>query len=202
MKSFEALKKSCIDVIRSNEQTCKQGYADLLRAENDSQLISVIRFYWSDLNRMLWPQFQELLVKYYDLWADEFRLENIYYNESAIGGLCCVDDNAGLNLSFGGTARVIVHGKASVTVFGSAHATIFDRGRVDCSGMTNVILYGHSVAHAYGQCNVHAYNDSVLYTFGPTHIFAHDFSHIYVNKVLELKADTDAIIDYVPSNIK
>ncbi|MCQ2300518.1 MAG: hypothetical protein MJZ81_10395 [Bacteroidales bacterium] len=124
-KEYKAFRTELARVMRQNENTCREGYLRLWRTESIDQLMDVIVFYWADLNRLLWPEFQQLLQRHYDALEGVMRAHDIYYNVPCERGRCAVDEHCSTDcLVLKGMADAVVHKNASVLLLDQAHATL------------------------------------------------------------------------------
>lgn len=174
-KDFEAFRADLASVIRQNDAVCKEGYKALLSSSDYIDLVAVIRKYWAELNRLLWPQFQQLLFKHYDVVGEELERLGFCYNTFCSSGLCVVDGKCLYErLLIRGKADVVCHDNSKVRLSGQAHALLLDESDAVATEVSTVDARGHSLVEAQGYCTVRAFEDAKVVSDGATQLYLYD----------------------------
>lgn len=148
---------------------CKQGYHDLLKADNIGLFCRVLLKYWGDVLGMHKNSTMELMTEYYPKHKAELNRFGIYYNDDTDNGMVIVND-AEVNIS--GRAKVYAFGKSVVHLAGNATCDAKDSTHVIAKDYTHVQLYNESSAEVCGRCEVVANDNSKVTSKGPCTIIA------------------------------
>lgn len=193
---FRSLRQSLADIIRQNKETCRKGYADLVYSKDMDDIVKVIRFYWADLNRLLWEQFQECLQKHYSKVEKELTERGIYYNVPCDNGLCCVDEHCPTDcLVIKGTADAVVHAQAEILLLDQARATLLDTSRATACGSSQVDARMWSRVKARDNARVRAFDRSHVHSDGLTDIYMYGNSILVRRKVKHLEMGISARVE-------
>lgn len=193
---FIAFRKELARIVRGNENTCREGYLRLWRCETVADLIRVIRHYWADLNRMLWPEFQTLLRTYYGTVETEMKANGIYYNVPCENGLCAVDEFCETDcLVLKGHADAVVHRNASVLLLDQAHATLLDTSRAVARNSSSVDARGWSQVTATDFSRVRAFDKAKVTSNGATEIYMYGESRLVNFRSRKLEAGVSARVE-------
>lgn len=178
-KDFLKFRAELAEVMRGNRELCREGYVQLWRAQDVAGVAAVVRHYWAELNRRLWPEFQQLLLSHYPKAEQAFNSHGIHYNTTCDSGLCVVDEHCESDcLVLKGKADAVVHGNAAVLLLDQAQATLLDSARATAKDASSVFARGHSYVAAYGSARIKASDHARVVSDGATDIYLYDYAQL------------------------
>lgn len=192
---YTQLKQRAKEQIRANG-ACKQGYHDLLKAEDIGQFAGVLRKYRSEMLSKFKDSTLAILEEFYPANKETFNRIGIYYNEDSETGTVIVNNAGETAIHVGGdadchaygtshiaaswSARVYAHNTVEVYATNQAHVQLFDvaiahaydRSQVDGNGTNTIYAYDASTVNAGGSTVVHATSWNRIATFGEAVVYA------------------------------
>lgn len=179
MEDFERFRKEVAEIIRQNENVCREGYRALLMSKDYDSLCAVIRKYFAELNRSLWSEFQAALQKYYKIVGRELEARNIFYNVPCDNGLCMVDRYCEYEcLVLRGMAKGVCHDNSSVMLMDQAQATLLDHSRAVARDSSSVNARMHSYVEAKDYSTVRADDNAKVVSDGSTNLYMYSSSQL------------------------
>ena len=165
---FGEFKKQLIEISKTVD-ACKEGYAQLIKAESWFDLCLIVResFEWCVDNHLITPE----LIK--EHWLDCKKV-NIFCNENVNNGFVIVTSKT--EITAYGHSFVIALDDAKVNAFdstfviakGNSEITANDDVTVKAYDNATVLAYDYSRVHSYGQNKVTTTADSAYYNHGET----------------------------------
>lgn len=161
-KIYSLIKSRAQDASRLNG-ACKQGYHDLLKAENIGQLCRVLEKYWGDVLGMHRESTFAIMDELYPANKDEFNRFGIFYNEGSDFGKVIANN-----------VRISVSGDAKVWAFGTSEIFLMEKSSCYAKDKTRVIAKDYSHAHLMNDSFCEAYDRSVVNASGKSVVRAYD----------------------------
>lgn len=174
-KIYALIKAKAQEAGRENG-ACKQGYHDLLKAENIGQLCRVLEKYWGDVLGMHRKSTFAIMDELYPANKAEFNQFGIFYNEGS--GFGKVIANSAL-VAVSGDAKVWAFGSSVVNLSEKATCYAKDTAFVHAKDYSHVHLMEESTCKAYGRSMVNAAGKSTVKAFEACTITAGDDSKVY-----------------------
>lgn len=161
--AYNELKKMVLDAIHKNG-ACKDGYRDVLSADNIGIFSQVLKDYWADVITMHKHSSFSLFEEFYRANREGFNRHGIYYNESANNGYVLVTDS---------TQKIMVSGEARAWVFGDS--TVYG------SGNASIRLRERSMAVLEDAASCFAFDESKVYANGRNRVNASGMVQVFAN---------------------
>ena len=198
-KIYALIKAKAQEAGRENG-ACKQGYHDLLKAENIGQLCRVLEKYWGDVLGMHRQSTFAIMDELYPANKDEFNQFGIFYNENAGFGKVIVN-NATVAVNgdakvwaFGGSvvnlsekATCYAKDTASVHAKDYSHVHLLEESTCKATGRSMVNAAGNSTVKAHEACTVTAGDNAKVYAYGWNRILAVGNSEVYASHSYKIK---------------
>ena len=161
---FGEYKKQLIEISKTID-ACKEGYAQLIKAESWFDLCLIVRdsFEWCVDNKLITPE----LIK--DHWVD-CKKANIFCNENVHNGFVIVTSKS----------EITAYGHSFVIALDDAKVTAFDTTYVIAKGNAEVTANDDVIVKAYDNATVLAYDYSRVHTYGTNKVTKADES-TYIN---------------------
>ena len=198
-KIYSLIKSRAQDASRLNG-ACKQGYHDLLKAENIGQLCRVLEKYWGDVLGMHRKSTFAIMDELYPANKDEFNKFGIFYNENAGHGKVIANKDL---ISVNGDAKVWAFGDSVVKLSGKAtcfakdssivhaidysHVNLTDEATCNAHGRSMVNAAGKSIVKAFESCTITAGEDSKVYAYGWNRIMAVGNAEVFASHSYKIK---------------
>ena len=198
-KIYSLIKSRAQDASRLNG-ACKQGYHDLLKAENIGQLCRVLEKYWGDVLGMHRKSTFAIMDELYPANKDEFNQFGIFYNENAGHGKVIAND---IEISVRGDAKVwafghsVIHlsekssciAKDTAKVFAKdySHAHLLEQSTGEAYGRSMVNVSGNAVVKAYEACSITAGEKAKVYAYGWNKIMAVGEAEVFAPSKYKIK---------------
>lgn len=177
--TYEQFMNECKAACRERN-ACAEGYAELLRAENVVEILTVAVHNWNDVYKSKYADIVAAnVIRWYKELKSDFNEAGIFVNEEIRKGIAivCHTDKV---LTFGGNARVYVFDKAHVVARDSsdvycrseeAEIELYDNsyGKIEKG---KVWAYDWSQVESHQECFCH-HHSNVVISSG----IAHDFGH-------------------------
>ena len=194
---YELIKGKAQEASRCNG-ACKQGYHDLLKAENIGQLCRVLEKYWSDVLGMHRASTFAIMDEIYQPNKTAFNEFGIFYNEGA-----------GFGKIIANNARVTARGDAKVWAFGTSVVELYEKATCYARGNTHVVAYNFSHAllmdastcKAMDRSMVNASGNSEVRSMMACTITAGEDAKVYAHRWNKIMAVGNSVV-YAPSSYK
>lgn len=180
---YSLIKSRAQDASRCNG-ACKQGYHDLLKAENIGQLCRVLEKYWGDVLGMHRQSTFAIMEELYPANKDEFNQFGIFYNENAGHGNVIANET---EISVRGDAKVWAFGHSVIHLSEKSSCVAKDSSIVHANDYSHVNLTDESTCKAHGRSMVNAAGKSTVKAFEACSITAGEESKVYAygwNRIL------------------
>ena len=174
--TFEEMKAMCHAACRER-QACKEGFAQMLRAETPTQLLRAWTDNWADVWK---DRYADMLAgKVEGLYAQyrrEFHDVGLWVNESSGRGRVLI---TGVALGGQTAGDADVAGRTSDHPNGGQSA---EHPNSDESPMMTVRVGGTARAFVVGSAEVHAYGNSIVYNHAAQDatVVLHDYAHGFI----------------------
>lgn len=198
-KIYTLIKAKAQEAGRENG-ACKQGYHDLLKAENIGQLCRVLEKYWGDVLGMHRQSTFAILDELYPANKAEFNEFGIFYNEgSGFGKVIVNNATVAVNgdakvWAFGGSvvnlsekATCYAKDTASVHAKDYSHVHLLEESTCKATGRSMVNAAGKSTVKAFEACTITAGDDSKVYALGWNRIMAVGNAEVYASHSYKIK---------------
>ena len=194
---YELIKGKAQEASRCNG-ACKQGYHDLLKAENIGQLCRVLEKYWADVLGMHRASTFAIMDEIYQPNKAAFNEFGIFYNEGA-----------GFGKIIANNARVTAKGDAKVWAFGTSVVELYEKATCYARGNTHVVAYNFSHAllmdvstcKAMNRSMINASGNSEVRSMGDCSITVGEEAKVYAYKWNKIMAVGNSVV-YSPSSYK
>lgn len=178
---YTQLKQRAQEETRANG-ACKQGYHDLLKAEDIGQFAGVLRKYRSEMLSKFKDSTLAILEEFYPANKETFNRIGIYYNEDSETGTVIVSGPAALTVKVSGDAKCYACGYATILVSDNAHVVSNDCTCIKAYGRSKVQLYGKSEGFAYEFSEIKANQYNLVHVYGNAHVIASGHAKVVAQK--------------------
>ena len=160
-KIYALIKAKAQEAGRENG-ACKQGYHDLLKAENIGQLCRVLEKYWGDVLGMHRQSTFAIMDELYPANRAEFNQFGIFYNEGS-----------GFGKVIANNACVTVKGDAKVWAFGISVVDLYEKATCYARENTRVVANDYSHVALMDASTCKAMDRSMVNASGKSEVRAH-----------------------------
>ena len=172
---YELIKGKAQEASRCNG-ACKQGYHDLLKAENIGQLCRVLEKYWADVLGMHRASTFAIMDEIYQPNKAAFNEFGIFYNEGSASGKVIVNN---VNVSVGGNAKVWAFGTSQVLLLDKSTGYAKDKSHIIAKDYSNAHMMEESFCEAYDRSIVNAAGKAVVHAYDACSVTAGETSNVY-----------------------
>lgn len=193
--TFEQIKAEWLSEARDGK-ACKDGYAEVLRAEDIGALCAVLKKHWSSFIALHCAKAFDWLERNYSNNKEAFNAHGVYYNEDSETGMVITNNTDGKTICVGGDAvchaygksliaaswhaRVYAHHETEVKVTNNAQAQLFDTAKAYAYDRSRVDGNDTNIIYAYDACTINAGGSTIVYarswnrivTFGDAVVYA------------------------------
>lgn len=197
---YTLLKQRAQEESRANG-ACKQGYHDLLKAEDIGQFAGVLRKYQGDILGMHKESTLAILEELYPEDKEQFNRLGIYYNEDSETGMVIVNNTGEKTIHVGGDAVCHAYGDSHIIALWSAKVYAHNTVKVWAHLQTQVQLFDMATAHAYGRSQVDGNDTNIIYAYDACIVNAGGSTVVHATSWNRIATYGDAVV-YAPTKRK